>query len=323
MPRNPDLPRPDTLTMSKSSLLEQLLRLDSSSEARARILSLESDFRQRITSHVASLPGDSSHFSKFNTSPFVLVFYARQKGYHFVSEIEEDILPAKLFSSMETAAGRMVQTVSLPAYGWESVESTMHSATSVIDARRAGSNLLELATLKSGPRCLNDEMSKDIADDVVAHAEQWANEAGVDHVEFTYAALYGTPRQSNKKDWHVLRNIVESVGTRFVIEHPRNSWRCSFRTRSIRVDVRVRTGNAWWTHLGNENTLMELIIALIRSCVSPTSGIQATPEYTISDLGEIVSTELVPEDFNVSLLQRSQLEWLFFVARHFCDRLVD
>jgi hypothetical protein len=30
-----------------------------------------------------------------------------------------------------------------------------------------------------------------------------------------------------------------------------------------------------------------------------------------------------PQDFNVSILQRSQLQWLFFVARHFCDALVD
>lgn len=323
MVRNLDLPRPNSLKMSKALLLEQLLRLDSCAESRARILSIESDFRHRITSHVAALPRGTSQFAKFNTSPFVLMFYAKQKGYHFVSEIERDILPAKLFSSMETSAGRMVQAIVLPAYGWEDVQSTMHSATSVIDARRVTPGILELATLKSGPRCLNDEMSKDIADDIVAHAEQWANEAGVDHVKFTYAALYGTPRQSNKKDWHVLRNIVESVGTRFVIEHPRQQWHCSFRTRATRVDVSVRIGDAWWTHLGSENTLLELIIALIRACVSPTTDTRPTPEYTISDMMDIVSTASIPNGFNVSLLQHSQLEWLFFLARHFCDELMD
>jgi hypothetical protein len=41
------------------------------------------------------------------------------------------------------------------------------------------------------------------------------------------------------------------------------------------------------------------------------------------DLDEIISLEPVPKNFNVSILQRSQLEWLFFFARHFCDELLD
>lgn len=251
------------------------------------------------------------------------MFYAKQKGYHFVSQIEQDILPAKLFSSMETSAGRMVQSVVLPVYGWKSVESTMHSAKSVLDASKKDGKILRVATLKSGPRCLNDEMSKDIADDIVAHAEEWANEAGVDHVEFSYAVLYGPPRQSNKKDWHILRNIVETVGTRFVTQPPDNAWSCSFRVRSIKVEVSIRLGTEWWRHLGGEHTLIEILTALIRSCVSPTTTVQKNVQYVISDLADIVSMKKVPRDYNVGLLQRSQIEWLFFLARHYCDVLED
>ncbi len=322
MPRNPDLPSPGPVTISKRFLLQQLVALDNSAGARERVLSLESSFRSRIATHVSALPRTCSEFAKFYTSPFVLMFYAKQRGYHFVSEIEQDILPAKLFSSMETSAGRMVQTVSLPVYGWESVESTMHSVNSVLDGRRFGSDVLELATLKSGPRCLNDEMSKDIADDIVGHSESWAREADVDHVEFTYASLYGTPRQSNKKDWHILRNIVEKVGTQSVLESPNRRWKCAFRVNSVRVDVQIKIGIDWWTHLGGQTGLQEILVALIRACVSPTTQPQAQTQYTMADLAGIVSTAGVPEDFNVSLLQRSQLEWLFFLARHYCDRLV-
>ena len=32
--------------------------------------------------------------------------------------------------------------------------------------------------------------------------------------------------------------------------------------------------------------------------------------------------EGIPDDYNVSLLQGAQLQWLFFVARHFADVLV-
>ncbi len=323
MPGSPGMPTAQPITISKTTLLSELRSVDQCSESRARILAMECEFRTRISTHVASLPARSARFDKLNTSPFVLMFYARQKGYRLVSEIERDILPAKLFSSMETSAGRILQEVVLPAYGWESVRSAMHSATSVIDARRHGDGTLHLATLKSGPRCLNDEMSKDIADDIVGHAEQWAVEAGVDHIEFTYATLYGTPKQSNKKDWHVLRNIVESVGTRFVIESPDRSWRCAFRQRSVRVDVAVRHGRAWWQYLGGEHALLEALVALIRACVDPSSAPVASACYSIADLGEIVSTNRVPADYNVSLLQHSQLEWLFFLVRHFCDQLID
>jgi hypothetical protein len=323
MPRNPDLPRPTETVLSKADLLAELKDVDSSDDARARILAMETAFRQRISNHVAALPAKSSSFQRFNTSPFVLMFYARQKGYSYVSEIEEDILPAKLFSSMETSAGRMVQDVVLPIYGWESVESTMHSASSVLDGRRCEPDIVKLATLKSGPRCLNDEMSKDLADDIVGHSEQWAEEAGVDYVDFTYGVLYGTKKQSNKKDWHILRNIVETRGTRFVIQHPRKRWDCSFRIRGTRVNVAVRIGADWWAHLGGPHTLMEIMCALIRACVTPASTPEEGVTYTISDLGEIISTESVPDDYNVSLLQRSQIQWLFFFARHYCDRIED
>jgi len=323
MPKNPDLPRPRHTVLSKARLLDDLLAVDRNEDARGRVMQMETAFRTRIGVHVDALPTGSASFAKFCTSPFVLMFYARQKGYSAVGQIEEDILPAKLFSSMETSAGRMVQDVVLPVYGWEIVHSTMHSAGSVLDGRRREAQLLRLATLKSGPRCLNDEMSKDLADDIVAHAEQWAEDAARDHVEFTYGVLYGTEKQSNKKDWHILRNIVETRGTKYMIEHPRHRWSCSFRIRGTRVDVAVRIGSDWWNYLGGSTAFVELMCALIRACVAPVSGPESRKAYTISDLEEIVSMRTVPGGYNVSLLQRSQLPWLFFLARHYCDAIGD
>jgi hypothetical protein len=40
-------------------------------------------------------------------------------------------------------------------------------------------------------------------------------------------------------------------------------------------------------------------------------------------MSSIVSTSGVREAYNVSLLQQSQLPWLFLMARHFCDVLND
>jgi len=324
MARNPDLPRPAKLTIAKADLLSLLRSVDSNKVSIDRILRLETAFRGRIDNHVSALPGHTSKFSEFNTSPFVLMFYCKQKQYNYVHQIEQDILPAKIFSSMETSAGRMVQSIVLPMYEWESVETTtMHSSGSVIDGRRMEKDYLKLATIKSGPRCLNDEMSKDIATDIVEHSEQWAKEAGVDHIEFTYGVLYGTQVQSNKKDRHILRNVVEAVGSRFVIEHPRDSWGCSFKIRNIRIDVSIRIGAELFSYLGGNLALIELLCSLIRACVVPANPLRKEPNYSISDLRDIISTVSVPKEFNVGILQRSQLEWLFFLARHYCDMIVD
>lgn len=85
----------------------------------------------------------------------------------------------------------------------------------------------------------------------------------------------------------------------------------------------VRIGLDWWRHLGGELCFIEVLTALIRACVNVGTADSNTYNYTISDLSNIVTTYRVREDYNVSLLQRSQLPWLFLMARHFCDELVD
>lgn len=323
MPRHPGLPKPTAHIIGKTDLLESLERVDKSTKAKERILRMETDFRARVESHVGSLPLSSAMFQKLNTSPFVLLIQALKQGYTKISEIEADIIPAKLFSSMETSAGRMIETVALPTYGWECVKSTMHSPNSSLDGRRIGDGVVEVATLKSGPRCLNDEMAENFADAILSNVGHWAAEADVNRVEFTYGVLYGTRKQSNKKDWHILRNIAKKVESHggVMIQAPDGRWDCSFELNDVVSTVSVRIGGDWWSHLGGNDCALELWTALIRGCVQPGSEDKDGVAYAISDLGRIVSLSPVPDDFNVALLQRSQLPWLFFTARHFCDQI--
>lgn len=324
MPRYPTMPRPPERILRKVDLLAALERIDADSIATKRVLALETEFRRRIAAHVASLPRDSSVLQKLNTSPFVLLIYALKKGYSRISEIEDDIIPAKVFSSMETSAGRMIETVALPAYEWECVASEMHTANSALDGRQARGDVVRVATLKSGPRCLNDEMAENFADAVLTNVQRWAADAAVTRVEFTYGVLYGTPKQSNKKDWHILRNIkakAPAFGGAMTVD-PDRRWDCAFELGGIAADVRVRIGGDWWDYLGGNDCAMELWIALIRACVAPGSADGADHRYTISDLASIVSIPPVRDGYNVALLQQSQLPWLMFIARHFCDTLV-
>jgi hypothetical protein len=191
-----DLPGPvSPLLLSKAKIYGALERIDADAAARARVLQMETRFRTKIDTHLLSLPVASAPFQKFSTSPFVLLFHSKRQGYVRVAQVERDIIPAKVFSSMETSAGRMVEEVVLPVYGWEVVPSQMHSPESLLDGRKAEKGDFFGATLKSGPRCLNDEMAQQIGRDFVANVGAWARDHGTKKVDFTYGVLYGTKRQ--------------------------------------------------------------------------------------------------------------------------------
>lgn len=321
MPKNhAGLPRATSTALSRRSLLGQLLVVDGIKENRDRVLALETSFRRKVDAHVASLPANESDLEKFNTSPFVLLIHARQRNYTKVSDLVRDILPAKQFSSMETSAGRMVEEVVLPAYEWECVASKMHTSNSALDGKKLLGDTLFLATLKSGPRCLNDEMSENFADAILKNYQEWARDAGIAKIDFTYGVLYGTKKLSNKKDWHILRNVKEKNRAAITID-PMNKWNCAFIENGVQVAVTVRIGLDWWFHLGGEYCFVEVMTALIRACISPGIADGQDFAYAISDMRSIVSTSVVRETYNVSLLQQSQLPWLFLMARHFCDVL--
>lgn len=319
------LPKAHQTSLSKAHLLTELKAIDADAGRSRRILAIETQLRTWIDSHVATLTLANAPLAKFNTSPFVLMIHCRRNHYSRIEQLEKDILPAKLFSSMETSAGRMIESIVFPALGWEQVTSQMHSRDSVIDVRKATAQKLFLATLKSGPRCLNDEMSKDIATDIFRNCPKWANDAGVKAVDFTFGALYGTKKQSNKKDWHILRNlsaIAQRTARCAVLTDCHDKWHMEYKHNGIRVRVTVRIGGDLWRFVGNSQDLsVDLCIALIRACVVPTSAASIREHYLIADLPSIVSMASVSASFNVGLLQRSQIPWLFFLMRHFSDHL--
>ena len=320
---HPGLPLTPTVVLHKSELLAILADVDNNPLSRARVLRLENDFRLKIQTHVGGLPARDAVFDRFNTSPFVILIHTARNNYTKISQIEQDILPAKLFSSMETSAGKMIELVTLQPYDWAPVLSAMHTSYSALDGRKVSGDVLTLATLKSGPRCLNDEMAENFADAILAYAPKWAADAGVQHVEFTYGVLYGTPQRSNKKDWHILRNLYDKLGAANFNLPPHGRWETRFTYQGIDVTATIRIGMDWWDYLGGgRHCAVEVWTALIRASVMPGEADSETQVYQIADLSDIVSLTSVPPDYNVSLLQRSQLPWLFFVARHFADQLL-
>lgn len=322
MPRgHAGLPQSAARVLSKAQLLRDLQLIDVDPVARARVLALENDFTPRIEMAIKSLPLADATFNRFRTSPYVLLMQSAMHGYSTVAQIEHDILPAKLFSSMETSTGKMIELATLPHYGWTDVPSRMTTAYSAIDGKKVTGDVLTIATLKSGPVCLNDEMAENFADTIINHARTWASDAGATRVEFTYGVLYGTRKLSNKKDWHILRNLYDKLGRGSFSVSPYGRWDATFDLDGLEVEATIRIGTDWWTYLGgSDRTALEVWTALIRACVTAGAPDPPTHPYVIRDLGSIVSG--VPPTYNVSLLQGAQLQWLFFVARHFADTLI-
>jgi hypothetical protein len=166
-------------------------------------------------------------------------------------------------------------------------------------------------------------MSENFADNVIGHGPTWLSNDEATELDFTYGVLYGTKKQSNKKDWHILRNIAQKLPAQSVIQAPEQRWDCEFLLGTAHATATIRIGKDWWEYLGGPLCLTELCASLIRACVVPGSADAPGTNYTIGDLASIVAWPQGYPQVNVGILQASQLPWLFFLMRHFCDALND
>ncbi len=182
------MPGANKLVLTKHELLERLRAVDRSRPVQERVLRMEREFADRLGTMERGLRRAFS-FRGLGTSPLVLLAHARMGDLTDVAQLEEDLVLAKAFSSIETAIGNMVQQVTLPVYGWADVKSRMHTAYSEVDGERVSDGVARFLTLKSGYRTLNDSSGGQIADAVVQHFGEWAEDKGVSEVRFTY----GTP----------------------------------------------------------------------------------------------------------------------------------
>ena len=83
--------------------------------------------------------------------------------------------------------------------------------------------------------------------------------------------------------------------------------------------VNVKHGSEYWGYLGQAlgaDAFIEFAAAFVRASLDNTQ--QAV---LLRDLAEITDLTHVPAAYNVGLLQRSQLAWLFMFVSYYCDRL--
>lgn len=324
--RNHNIPRANPILIDKQWILDQLRDIDNDPASRDRVLQMEMGFREKIGVMSDNLSTIDTPFKELNTSPFVLMALSYHKRYRRLIELEKGLIEGKAMSSIETSLGRMVEEITLPVYGWEPVPSMMHTPYSVIDGKHITPEVGKFATFKSGWRCINDDQVSSIAQKVVDNYQAWAREAGVNVIDFTIGILYGTYKLSNKKDWHIMDEAKKKMVERGygVITSPDQRWDCAFSDGSVELKMRVRIGIDLWTYIGNsDRTLVEVSTALVRACVVPDPSSPLVSEHLIEGINRITSLDSVPADFNVGIIQRSQLEWLFLVLSHYSDEFRD
>lgn len=318
------MPKAQPIILSKRWVLGALRAVDRERDRRERVLALERSFRRWLEEAQFVLPDESIDLQRLagTINPFVLLAHAKVESLTAVSDLESHLRLAKQFSSIETSIGKMLEEVTVPEYGWHRSTSGAQSEESIIDAELLEGDTLYATTIKSGPRTLNDDISKRLGNSIATDAPLWGHRRGVRQVEVTYATLYGTFKQSNKKDWRVLlaayellRDLALQDRDTRILSEPKQRTRFAFERDGVRVCVRLRNGMKWWSFLGRSGlTFLEVGAALIRAAIPPNPS-------TRHPRGESLRRMLdIPENYNIALLQRNQLEWALLFSGLFADR---
>lgn len=262
-----------------------------------------------------------------STNPFVLAAYAELFDVKQLKQVDDIVAAAKVFSSIETAAGRVVEDVIPPFYGWQQVNSPGHTVLSEIDSARVVGDTVELVAPKSGPMCINDSMVSQIANAVSNNWIDWSNNWGVNKVRYIVGMNYSTAKNSNKKDWHIVRiaeqrvseqgaNVSSSCTTH---DGKRPIASSFFSANQAEKELRVETlqGRDLWAHIADSSDAFLQICWAMAKCLDSVA-VPPDGNYSTGEMREIVD---FADRLNVANVTDSEKQWLVLFARHFVDEL--
>ncbi len=265
-----------------------------------------------------------------STNPFVLAAYAELFDVETLKQVDDIVAAAKVFSSIETAAGRVVEDVLPPFYGWTQVDSPGHTVLSEIDSAKVEDGTVSLVALKSGPMCINDSMVSQIANAVSNNWKEWADHWGVNQVRYIVGMNYSTAKNSNKKDWHIVRLSEERLGEAGanIISscvsptNPRPTASSFFTATQDGYSIRVETlqGRDLWEFIaGSKEAFLEICWAMMK-CLNVAASPHVQANFTTDGMSEIIQ---VAEKIKVAGIGEAEKQWLLLFARHFVDEITD
>ena len=311
------------LTLFEVQAFLQLTVAPEHADRFARVAMLEEALETRMRQINARPPAIDGK----STNPFVLAAYAHLFDVQHLKQVDEIVAAAKVFSSIETAAGRVVEDVIPPFYGWEQIDSPGHTVLSEIDSARLAGDTIELVALKSGPMCINDSMVSQIANAVSNHWTAWSDHWGVGKVRYIVGMNYSTARNSNKKDWHIVRLAQERA-----LEHgatitsscttPQGNrplahayFEAELGGKTLRVET--MQGRALWAHIGgSDDAFLEICWAMAKCMEALAVPVGST--FTTREMQAIIDFAALVDVPEVSDAEK---QWLVLFARHFADEL--
>lgn len=236
-------------------------------------------------------------------------------------EIAEFIFGAKLYMALETAFGKSVEDVVMPIYpaidaeaGWKEhpkkVEEMSGDARGEdlvwqkVDKYCVVDDTAYLATVKSGPRTLNESTTDSMKSDIAEHSEAWLEgtqerHSQVENLEVIIGLTYGTDNTTNNKEMRILLKLVEEGFEEVnrgrqpgVVVHPDND----------DIKVHSKVGIDFWSLVANprdpdtgEFAFLEMLLGFVKAADEAGEALIDKTEDNVSSLEETIDALDMPD----------------------------
>ena len=170
-------------------------------------------------------------------------------------------------------------------------------------------------------------MVSQISNAISRHWKEWADHWGVNRVRYIVGMNYSTAKNSNKKDWHIVRLAEEQlaadgfeVTSSCTTPDPRRPLASAFFSgqdgdQSLRVET--LQGRELWSHIADAQDAYLKICWAIAKCLNATPVAEGS-SFTTGQMHEILRFS---QRLDVPGVSDGEKQWLVFLARHFVDRL--
>lgn len=286
-----------------------------------RVNKISEEWAKYLKPNLEDTIEDKKDIDDYRLNPYAITAISGILDFESVDEISEFIFGAKLYMSLETAFGKSVENIVMPIYpipdvetGWKEhpekvreMKSDSRSEDLVwqkIDKYCVVNNTAYLATVKSGPRTLNESTTDSMKSDIAAHSETWLegtkkHHPEVDELEIIIGLTYGTDNSTNNKEMRVLLKLVEEEFKEKdrqnhpgIIVHPDNQ----------NIIVHTKVGIDFWSFVANphdpqsaEFAFLEVMLGLIKASDETGEALKGKTADKVKSLEGIIDGLAMPD----------------------------
>jgi len=263
-----------------------------------RVNKLSDSLARYMQSNVPGTVNRREGLSDYRTNPYVLITSATLMDLSDPQRFAEFLFNNKLYMGLETSFGKSIEGILVSEYpigaskahrwtepnekiaeshalaGLDREDKAKRRTVSVwreIDKSCIAGNRRYLATIKSGPNCINDTQVEAMKNAIADHHETWMkmtrkNHPGVNRIDIVIGLTYGTDRTTNNKENQILVKLLEH-GFEEEDRARKPGVLIDSESRSIRVYRHI--GQDFWGFIGNPSSpsktpfvYLEVLLAL-------------------------------------------------------------